>query len=824
MWRRLRGLFLRYCAQNLVIVRRGFVLEAQYRNLGRVTRIARRGNRLEVAGYVCAPAVTLHWGEDHATAPTRAAPLCDADGRSFLVDLPVVQADAPLSLSLAGSAAPAFELPQISKRSYVWAQLQLLPGFVWRLMRALPLILQWARSKDPALRPQIRATLGFWTLPAAGTMKPDLFAVTETRDVPHMPFTCILPVYNAFDLLPEVLARVEAHSDLPCHLVIIEDCSPDERVRPFLRDWVAVAGDRVELIENADNLGFIGSVNRGIEVALARGGPVVLLNSDALVPKGWASRLLAPIFSDPAVASTTPMSNDAEIFSVPVICMRSSLAPGQADALDTVARGFAPGTGDASAPTGVGFCMGISGDWLAKVPALDTVFGLGYGEEVDWCQKTHAMGARHLGVANLFVEHRGGASFGKAEKQRLLALNAERISTRYPDYDTQVQDYLRADPMVTPRLALAVAWLASCADGTKDRAAVPVYLSHAMGGGVAHYLETRLAQDIADRQGAVVLRIGARARWRLEVHTGHGVTMGETDDFALIEAILAPLGQRHIVYVCGVGDTDPASLPDRLLDLLRVPDTGRATLEVMFHDFFPLSPSFNLLGQDGVFQGVPADDNPDPVHNTPVPLSVWRASWRRVIARADTIVTFAQDGRGHVLAVYPDAADRVEVVPHRFTQDIPVLAPGMRARQVIAIPGNLNMQKGAALVAEMARQLKKNQQDFQLLVLGDTDPACPPLPGVTVHGPYRRDDFALLARRYGVTGWLIASVWPETFSYTTHEALATGLPVFCLDLGAQAEAVRAAGEQGHIIAHTSDIPLQARNVLAALRAGRSALH
>ena len=49
-----------------------------------------------------------------------------------------------------------------------------------------------------------------------------------------------------------------------------------------------------------------------------------------------------------------------------------------------------------------------------------------------------------------------------------------------------------------------------------------------------------------------------------------------------------------------------------------------------------------------------------------------------------------------------------------------------------------------------------------------------------------------LVHKYGITKWLIPSVWPETFSYTTHEALATGMPVYCFDIGAQAEAVKLA--------------------------------
>lgn len=43
------------------------------------------------------------------------------------------------------------------------------------------------------------------------------------------------------------------------------------------------------------------------------------------------------------------------------------------------------------------------------------------------------------------------------------------------------------------------------------------------------------------------------------------------------------------------------------------------------------------------------------------------------------------------------------------------------------------------------------------------------------------------------------SIWPETFSFTTREMLATGLPVMAFDLGAQGEAVREAAN-GHVVA------------------------
>lgn len=59
-------------------------------------------------------------------------------------------------------------------------------------------------------------------------------------------------------------------------------------------------------------------------------------------------------------------------------------------------------------------------------------------------------------------------------------------------------------------------------------------------------------------------------------------------------------------------------------------------------------------------------------------------------------------------------------------------------------------------------------------------------PEVPVPGRYRVED---IARRSNMTCWLVPSVCPETFSFATHEALATGTPVYCFDLSARAEAV-----------------------------------
>lgn len=241
---------------------------------------------------------------------------------------------------------------------------------------------------------------------------------------------------------------------MPWRLIAIEDCSTDPAVRPFLRDWLArqdrTVADRVEILENECNRGFVASVNRALERAVPLGNHVVLLNSDALVPPRWASRLVRPVLTHDSVASVTPMSNDAEILSVPTICQRAVLAPGEAEEIDRTAATFHPDACLAELPTGVGFCMLLNIDYLRRVPSLDAAFGRGYGEEVDWCQKIRALGGRNIGHGGLFVEHRGGTSFGSVEKLKLVQAHNAIISTRYPGYDAEVQNFIRYDPLRTP--------------------------------------------------------------------------------------------------------------------------------------------------------------------------------------------------------------------------------------------------------------------------------------------------------------------------------------------------------------------------------------
>lgn len=770
---------------------------------GALTKLHLHRGRVQIAGWTFASAITISHGDARVVRQPRA----DTSGLTDRHDGP---ANARFSASFPPDDAPfVFELTRDGKaplridhkppvaKATARARRRLELRFWADLLPRLPMIALGLLRRDGDLPRRVKLAFRLTGGEAASALAPGFLASAPVE--PPVPIVdppqirVIMPVFNAFEHLREALARVVAHTDDPWRLILVEDHSTDPRVRPWLRAWsktqAARSPGRVTLLENDRNLGFVQSVNRALAHIDDGDGPVVLLNSDAMVPPGWARRLTAPL-DDPAVASVTPMSNDAEIFSVPIVAKRTDLAAGQGDAIDAalLAR-ISDQAPRVVVPTGVGFCMALSARWLRRVGGFDPAFGRGYGEEVDWCRRALAIGGQHVAVPGLFVEHRGGASFG-AEKEPLLRRNSALLSRRHPGFDRAVQDFIRDDPLATARIVAALAW----AESLPWLEEIPVFIAHSMGGGAERYLAQRLERLPV----SVVLRFGGAHRCGVELTTPAGRMVGYSDDLGVIEHLLAPVSKRRIIYSSAMGDYDLSILPGFLARL-----ASAAPLDILFHDYLPISPSINLLDQDGIYRGVPAPDRADRAHayrrpdGALVRLADWQRGWGSVLDVADRVVVFSRASAELVGAAYPQVRARLDVVGHAPLDEVPRLAVAQSARMVVGVLGAIGPQKGAAVVSALS-DLLEAEPGIGLAVIGRLAPGFPLAPEVPVHGTYEIADLPALVARYRITHWLIPSVWPETFSYTVHECLATGLPTLAFGLGGQGDAVRNA-ENGVVL-------------------------
>mgnify|MGYP005990228595 CR=1 FL=1 len=332
--------------------------------------------------------------------------------------------------------------------------------------------------------------------------------------------------------------------------------------------------------------------------------------------------------------------------------------------------------------------------------------------------------------------------------------------------------------------------------GAQDRYPVSIYIAHSMGGGAEAYLQDRIAKrHLALGRATIILRVGGQHRWQVELITPDGLITGQTDDLCYLVALLRPITHRRIIYSCAVGFSDPESLPQVILQLS---DDGRHAIEMLFHDYFAISPSYTLLGEDGIFRGVPnASKSHTQTHQIKgdrgqvIDLAKWQAGWSALISSAKDVVVFSENSARIVSGVYPSASAKLLIEPHKLPTPVPRPVPvSANARRVIGVLGDIGLQKGAGQVGPLA--FKCERDDIGMVIVGNFDPAFPLPPSVPVHGTYRIQDIAQIAARYGVTDWLIPSIWPETFSFTTHEALATGLPTHAFQLGAQGDAVTTA--------------------------------
>ena len=249
----------------------------------------------------------------------------------------------------------------------------------------------------------------------------------------------IVPVFNAPEATARCLEALERTTASDTEVVVIDDASTDPRMSAVFERLPA----SWRLLENARNLGFVATANRGMQAAGQR--DVVLLNSDAVPAGDWLERIRACAATDPAIASITPFSNNGEIASIPEFC-RANPVPEDPELWARACRDAGPPVYP-ELPTAVGFCMYLRRRCLDRIGPFDAeAFGAGYGEENDWCLRATSSGWKHVLCDDAFVAHQGNASFGplglKPDQDSM-----RRLLRRHPDYLETIQAFIEADPV-----------------------------------------------------------------------------------------------------------------------------------------------------------------------------------------------------------------------------------------------------------------------------------------------------------------------------------------------------------------------------------------
>ncbi len=614
----------------------------------------------------------------------------------------------------------------------------------------------------------------------------------------------IIPIYNAYDVLVPCINSIRMWTDLEKHrLILVNDCSTDGRIMRFLDK---MEGRNCIVIHNKQNHGFAANINIGI--AQSQDRDVILLNSDTVVTKGWTDKLVNCAYSDPQIATVTPLSNNATICSVPFFHKENKLPDGYtadtyAELIERISLKKYP-----VIPLAHGFCMFIKRKIIRSIGGFDSeTFQKGYGEENDFCFRAVVAGFHHVMCDDTFIMHVGTSSFTDEAKKKNIKEHDKILTERYPDLVHDVQVFLKDEPnyMVTHNIRM---WMMF--NDYKDRKTI-LYLIHAdfrkdakdhLGGTQLHVkdlaagLSGQFNVVVAARNGDYLnltfyadgremffqFHIGAKPRFEVLRSKDFARLYGRILDTFLVDCV-------HIHHVMGVS-----------LELYYEAEKRKIPVFTTQHDFYYLCPNVKLLDERNHF--CIDDESHDckrclkkqqGIADTIDYISNWKEQHIEALKISERIFVPSQSAGQIIQRYYPGIAGKLVTIGHGCEPmvrngSVKEIRKKKRAFHV-AFLGAINEAKGRNIIVDLVQKDRKVQW-YLFGYFGMQFPELEKKNNFHNMGAYHREELPDLIAGQEIDLVCIFSIWPETFCYTLSEAVMARVPVLAFDIGALGERIR----------------------------------
>jgi GT2 family glycosyltransferase len=218
----------------------------------------------------------------------------------------------------------------------------------------------------------------------------------------------IVLTWNQQQLTLDCLESLEQLIRPAAEVIVVDNGSDDDTVAA-----VRAAYPDVVMIENGDNLGFVGGNNAGIEHAL-RGNAkyIMLLNNDTILDPALVDELLAVMEADSSIGISGPKML---YFDHPHViwCAGNRIDWRTGDSLrlqcEEEDREIVEVPRDVDFITGCAICL--RREVIESIGLLDTRFFI-YYEETDWCVRARKAGWRTVYVPEARLWHKVSAAMG----------------------------------------------------------------------------------------------------------------------------------------------------------------------------------------------------------------------------------------------------------------------------------------------------------------------------------------------------------------------------------------------------------------------------
>ncbi|RQH16994.1 tetratricopeptide repeat protein [Okeania hirsuta] len=605
----------------------------------------------------------------------------------------------------------------------------------------------------------------------------------------------IVPVYRNLKVTQQCLERViQSKRNRPYKITVINDCSPELEIHTYL-DELANSG-QIKLIKHPENEGFVKSVNNGMMSDTQ--SDVVLLNSDAYVTDYWLDYLREAVYKEERIATATPFSNNATIFSYPINCQETEDIPKDLtlEELAQICRQVNQNV-TIEVPSGHGFCLYIRRDALREVGYFDAeTWGKGYGEEVDWCQRALDLGWRHIAATGVFIQHVGSQSF-VGDKINLINRSMKLIAEKYPEYDLVIQEFIKSDIFATARRNIDLERLRRCGDR------FILMINHNLGGGTEKYLQDLVYILDSENIKSLILKPDAESKdWveltypKLDLLARYNLN---NDGKTLIQD-LQNLGVFHVHIHHTIGFSK--NFLDKLLKELAL------NYDVTLHDYASICPRVSLSQGEGKYCQEPpiqvcelcieehgAHNSLQKLYEEIDSMEIWRSNSENFLKGARKIFVPSQDMTTRMSKYFPELEFTLRYHPE-VRKTITLHSQNDDESSIkIGLIGGISEIKGLNTLYDCASYAAKIKKEIEFIVIGTTakNNLFEKLSNVTIYGSYKQEELNELISKSKLDFAAFFSTWPETYCYTLSEALENGLYPFAFDIGAVGERVRKLG-------------------------------
>ena len=590
------------------------------------------------------------------------------------------------------------------------------------------------------------------------------------RISPAQQVTVIVPVYADYDatrLCIETLfdeLRASGH-----RAILVDDATPDPQIAGYLAE--SAANSAAEVIVNARNLGFIGSVNRALE--RIKQGDIIILNSDTVVPRGLINRLNAAARSAPDIGTVTPLSNNGEFVSFPTPNVSNPLrSRREVERIDAIAA-KANTDKTVDIPSGIGFCLYVTRACLDRVGPLSEDFARGYLEDVDFCLRAREQGFRNVCAPSIYVGHAGSKSFG-GEKRSLVVRNLRVLERRFPYHRSECAAFIEADPLKTARQAI-------------ERTAASVACHPRLivtGNGVIGAIARKRAREVASAaEPAMILEVRYRADGafvRIENAAGEMpqslyFNIFASNEYKLLADFIKSNEPSRIEIL------DPANTPLRLIDLL-------LNLKIPYDIFIA---DAGLLGRHNkqsfasAVQSLLTSEGDKPgeaARKMGAETMNWTDRWQQIASAAQRIVVPCAQAEAFAASVLPRCA--IDKIDRAYDRRRPATRKRRRAayRHLGFVPVRCSAHE-QWLMRETARQLNSLRPDISMTVIGTAldDIGLMRSSTAFVTGAVEPEELEHLVDALDVDHLFISTTRPVFGHPTLSIAFSSGLPIAYFD-------------------------------------------